>query len=828
MRNADGSSSDQQSSASPACEQELRLQLLARLENLHDSALLDKVMVLVEMPRPVRPASSNAPLQRALTVVEWADSPLGCGLQCLRAAMEQLAAPSLEESPPCPDPNSIPLDPADAALREAETRLKELIKANAPREEIARQRADVAAIRRAQYEGPSCRPGQVLAGRYELLEVLGAGGFGAVWRAYDEQRRGNVAVKVLHARFRADESMKRRFRLGARIMHELAIEHKHIVQVLESPQQVEDCDFFVMEHLAHGNLEAAVVGQQYCNEELYPAIAQIGAALHFAHTRGVVHRDVNPSNILLHEDGSFRLADFDIARAPLTSIGSAAQIGRPEYMAPEVLYGGAKGDARSDLYSLAKTAQFLIWGQELPLAGKKDAAAFSISLPCPAAVQRVLQKALADDPAERHESVAQFVDEFQAALESDGDIGAAADASAAKDDTVVFDAPAPETSSSAPPSPTAVVAPPRAASGSPPGEEAAAAPFAIHRRLVWWPDEPPLENPDYEVVSHVGQGGMGTVVRARQCALNRDVVLKVLKQDARRSGRQQAAGQQRFVAEAVIASALDHPYITPIYDFGMDQQGRLFYAMKTVRGRAWSSVIGQRPERENLEVVLRLCDALAYAHAQGVVHRDLKPGNVMLGDFGELYVLDWGLAAASAAFQDSTLLTMSESVGGTPAYMAPEMVSGPAYRIGPATDIYLLGAVLYEILTGQPPHCGDKVMEVLFAAGKNEIAPTPRKDALVEIALKAMATQPEDRYRSARDFQRALRDCLERGHVAQSDLPAAPLPEPKTLAGAQSPSQPPIPAIPRERVVRAAGVVAAVVAVLSVVAVLAWAMSSAL
>jgi serine/threonine protein kinase len=737
--------------SSPAAERDsshaLRVALLAQLENLHDPALLEKVMMLIGMPRGVRPSSANPPVQRALAMVEWSDSPLGTGLARLQESLGKLAVP------PPREPDASDADDHEAvicdALCEAESRLKELIQTNSPPEAIELQKEQIAKLRRARYEGLAPQPGCVLAGRYELLEPLGAGGFGAVWKAYDHERLACVAIKILHARFRSDESMQRRFRLGARAMEELAREHKHIVQVLAPAQRDNGYCFYAMEHLAKGNLEAAVLGQRFTNDELYPAISQAGSALHFAHTRGVIHRDVNPSNILMHDDGSFRLSDFDLARVPHASIGSAAQIGRPEYMAPEVLYGGAKGDARSDLYSLAKSVQFLIWGQELPLEGKKDAAGFSVSLPCPAAVQQVLQKALADNPSERHASVADFLNELETALAAE-EPGATPSSAAS--------APRSNQEKKAPAAPVPPPPPPP----SPTGPTAAALQIGISRRLVQWPNEERIEQADYEIVGQLALGGMGAIYRARQTQLNREVALKVLRLESRRTGRQQQSGQQRFLAEARIAGALDHPHIAPIYDLAVDQQGRLFYTMKIVRGQTWSGTLRETAERENLEILLRICDAVAYAHSQGVVHRDLKPGNVMVGDYGELYVMDWGLAAASEEFQDMTGTMISESIGGTPSYMAPEMISGEAGGIGPATDVYLLGALLYEILTGNPPHAGATPMEILASVSRNVIAPTARNDRLVNVALQAMSTRPDERYASVREFQKALRTSISR------------------------------------------------------------------
>ena len=169
-----------------------------------------------------------------------------------------------------------------------------------------------------------------------------------------------------------------------------------------------------------------------------------------------------------------------------------------------------------------------------------------------------------------------------------------------------------------------------------------------------------------------------------------------------------AERREKFLSEAVVTGDLDHPNIVPIYELGTNEDNALFYSMKRVQGTPWSKV-HRREERwtENLEILMKVADAVAFAHANGVVHRDLKPENVMLGDFGEVLVMDWGLALATASFRHADFVTGPDSMGGTPAYMAPEMATGPFELIGPASDIYLLGALLFEIVTGLPPHNGD-------------------------------------------------------------------------------------------------------------------------
>lgn len=259
---------------------------------------------------------------------------------------------------------------------------------------------------------------------------------------------------------------------------------------------------------------------------------------------------------------------------------------------------------------------------------------------------------------------------------------------------------------------------------------------------------------DYEVRLKLGEGGMGSVFRATQSSMDRDVAIKMIKAKSSR----QSVGRDaldKFLSEAVVTGGLEHPNIVPIYDVGVTQSGDPFYVMKEVRGLPWSKSIDVASEDENLTTLLQVAHAIAFAHARGVVHRDLKPDNIMLGEFGEVLVLDWGLAFPTEKFP-KTQCVFVEGLAGTPAYMAPEMAfSG---RITEVSDVYLLGAILFRMLVGKPPHSGTTVAKCLQAAQRNEFRETTRHDELMSIAFTAMSTRPEDRYPSALAFQQAIRE----------------------------------------------------------------------
>jgi serine/threonine protein kinase len=259
---------------------------------------------------------------------------------------------------------------------------------------------------------------------------------------------------------------------------------------------------------------------------------------------------------------------------------------------------------------------------------------------------------------------------------------------------------------------------------------------------------------EYKIGRKLGEGGMGTVFQARQGSVDRTVALKMVK------GRNiPLDAQEKFLAEAVLTGALEHPNIVPIYDLGVNADGELFYAMKEVRGAPWRKTIDEATEDENLDTLIKVADAIAFAHSRGVVHRDLKPDNVMIGEFGEVLVMDWGLALPTDAFEKPGI-AVTHGPAGTPSYMAPEMTGRSPELLGPCSDVYLLGALLFRCVTGKPPHSGRHAFAALQAAADNVIdwpQDSKANTDLLSIARRAMKTNPRDRYDSVQEFQSALR-----------------------------------------------------------------------
>ncbi|MFH0953041.1 MAG: protein kinase [Verrucomicrobiota bacterium] len=286
--------------------------------------------------------------------------------------------------------------------------------------------------------------------------------------------------------------------------------------------------------------------------------------------------------------------------------------------------------------------------------------------------------------------------------------------------------------------------------------EGVSARLALRQQKVLSEAESAGAHPHYELLGPLGEGGMGVIYEARQTSVDRVVALKVMKPEP---GFDEPR-RKKFLSEVVATGALEHPNIVPVYELGLNQEGLPFYAMKRIRGRAWSQSLGQKGLRENLEIFMAVANAVSFAHSRGVIHRDVKPENVMLGDYGEVLLIDWGLAAAVSREGKAEVLTSTTALAGTPAYMAPEMARGETDKIGVSSDVYLLGAVLYEIVTGVRPHRGKTVYHCLANAANNVIEPTNMRGELLDIALHATATEPASRYPSVKDFQAVVREYI--------------------------------------------------------------------
>jgi predicted Ser/Thr protein kinase len=253
---------------------------------------------------------------------------------------------------------------------------------------------------------------------------------------------------------------------------------------------------------------------------------------------------------------------------------------------------------------------------------------------------------------------------------------------------------------------------------------------------------------DYELIEEIGRGGMGVVFRARQISLNRTVAVKMILRGRLASN----ADLERFLAEALATARLEHKHIVPVYDVG-DIEGRPFFSMQFIEGQTLADRVasGPLPQREAAELVAAIARAIGFAHEHGVLHRDLKPSNILISEDGTPLVSDFGLAKQAGAQAE---LTRSGVLVGTPAYMSPEQAGGRRALVGPASDIYSLGCVLYFALTGRSPFVADSAMEVVMLVIEQDPTPPralrPSLDRDLEMIVIRCLQKPVDlRYDTA-------------------------------------------------------------------------------
>ncbi|MFK7930846.1 MAG: serine/threonine-protein kinase, partial [Myxococcota bacterium] len=273
----------------------------------------------------------------------------------------------------------------------------------------------------------------------------------------------------------------------------------------------------------------------------------------------------------------------------------------------------------------------------------------------------------------------------------------------------------------------------------------------------------------------IGEGGMGVILEARQAHLKRTIAVKRLHRE-----RSNSRSVRALLAEARITGAVAHPCVVPVHDLGIGDDGQPEIRLKRIEGRPWTHLLrnpGLLLQLHNpddilafhVQVLIRVCEAVQAAHSRLIIHRDLKPGNVMIGKLGEVYLLDWGLAATLDPSADPRLPRPSANGGGTPQYMAPEMVSNSFGDLGPCSDVYLLGGLLFYILNGRAPHPGATSWNMLVEACEKQVpVPNNGPQELVELCKRALRRVPTERLRSADALRNGLQTWLD--HRASATL----------------------------------------------------------
>ena len=618
-------------------------------------------------------------------------------------------------------------------------------------------------------------------GIYRIERLIGCGGMARVYLGYDTRLERHVAVKLLHIEGQANATAYAQY--AQRFIKEAkavaSLRHENIVQIYYAGDQ-NGLYYFVMEYIEGRGLNTLI--RDYADDgELVPHadILSVGrtiaGALDYAHSKGVIHRDVKPSNVMISREGRVVLTDFGLAM--VTDQSTKGEIfGTPHYIAPEQAKSSKKAVPQSDLYSLGVILYELLTGF-VPFDDESStviAVKHLIEPPPPpcqlnpslnAQTEDVLLKALSKAPKDRYQSGAALMAALDAALKAGPGI--------------------PEL----PPLPAQAGAAPVRRQSSKSLRERVSAGAA---------EQPPgsaaaqLENlagtqlDEYRLDEVLGKGGMAWVYAGQDIRLGRRVAVKVIAPPFRADKDYLT----RFQKEAQAIARLEHPHIVRLYRYG-DTEGLLYMAMQFVAGASLREVMnsyrcfGDFIEPEHVERIVRqVCAALDYAHSQGVIHRDVKPENILIDQQDNATLSDFGLALVQDAGTQGAIF-------GTPHYIAPEQAVSSAKAV-PQSDLYALGVILYEIFTGELPFDGEDSMEVAMMH-LNETPPAPRSlrpdlsPAVEAVILKAMAKAPGDRYPSGAALADALSRAL-RPEINQFSTSAL------RRSGATSPPVAPIPA----------------------------------
>ncbi|MBZ5595865.1 MAG: protein kinase [Acidobacteriia bacterium] len=550
-------------------------------------------------------------------------------------------------------------------------------------------------------------PGTMLGDRYEILKRLGEGGMGAVYKARDRELERLVALKVIRPELAGNPDILRRFKQELILARQVT--HKNVIRIFDLGV-ADGRKFITMDYIEGRDLKSILVERgKLPPEEAVSIIQQVCRGLEAAHTEGVVHRDLKPQNIMVDANGRVWVMDFGLARsmemAGITRTG--ALMGTPDYMSPEQARG-EKVDARSDLFSLGIIFYEMLTGR-LPFQADTMMATLLKRVQEKAIAPRVLDAAIPDhlsavvmrcleaDVTRRYQAIGEIL----------------ADLTADKQQTV-------------------------AGQVQPSVVSLAAIGPGTHF------------GPRYRIESVIGEGGMGKVYKAYDKDLDRTVALKVVRAEFASDPN----SMQRFKQELLLASRISHRNILRIHDLG-DVDGLKFISMAYVEGKDLHDLLtesGKMPIERAVNIAKQLASALEAAHTEGVVHRDLKPRNVLIDQTDHVYVSDFGLAK-SLEGDTATQMTRAGEVLGTPRYMSPEQAeSKPADH---RSDIYSFGVILYEMVTGEPPFGGDSTMQVMYQhvtqKAKNPKLVNPEvPDYLAAVILRCLEKDPALRYPQAR------------------------------------------------------------------------------
>ena len=526
-----------------------------------------------------------------------------------------------------------------------------------------------------------------------------------MFKARDLELERLVALKILPAVAREED----RLHLAGEAEAASALEHPNICQVYEVGETGDGRLFVAMAFLEGETLAAKIARGPLKSEVAVDLATQVASGLARAHEHGLVHRNLKPSNVLVTSDGQARILDFGMGTLDdrTRAHGDATPAGLLAYRAPEQLRG-EPADLRADVWSLGVILYEMLTGQRpfpggaLPPASEPVPPS-ALRAGVPAELDRIVARALARKRGERYARA----DDLRADLRGISVMGSVMASKAAV--------------------PT----------------------------FTRWPDElPPVAMFDvvprevgpYRVGEVLGGGGMGIVYRAEDTRLGRTVALKFLPPELTRD----PVSKARFLQEARTASALDHPNLCTVYDVGETETHQLYLAMPCYDGETLRRKVerGPLPLAEAIDYALQAAKGLAKAHRQGIVHRDVKPANLMVTGDGVVKILDFGIAKLAG----EAALTRTGSTVGTPAYMSPEQMRGG--EVDGRADLWALGVVLYEMVAGRRPFLGEHESGLRAAILDEEPEPLTRlrPDAppeLERIVQRLLSKDPAGRYPTA-------------------------------------------------------------------------------